>query len=62
MGYKQTYQNLDRGLIELLGPNGISSKIYKKTLGINQLNMTFLFHYILFMLFSILGFLILLNF
>lgn len=62
MGYKQTYQNLDRGLIELLGPNGISSKIYKKTLGINQLNMTFLFHYILFMLFSVLGFLILLNF
>ena len=26
--YKHTYQNLDRGIIELLGPNGISTNIY----------------------------------
>ena len=26
--YNHAYQNLDRGIIELLGPHGISSNIY----------------------------------
>ncbi len=51
--YKHTYQNLDRGIVELLGPNGIATSIYIKSLKINQINMTFLFHYIFFLLGSI---------
>jgi len=49
--YKHTYQNMDRGLVELFGPNGISSSIYTKTLNISRIQMGFLFHYIFVLLF-----------
>jgi NADH-ubiquinone oxidoreductase chain 5 len=52
--YKHTYQNMDRGLIEFLGPNGISNFIYKYTLDLRRLNMAFTFHHILIMISSIL--------
>jgi NADH-ubiquinone oxidoreductase chain 5 len=45
--YKHSYQNLDRGIIELLGPNGISTNIYSKSSKINRIQTGFLFHYIL---------------
>ncbi len=45
--YKHSYQNLDRGIIELLGPNGISTNIYLKSSKINQIETGFLFHYII---------------
>lgn len=47
IAYKQTYQNIDRGLIELLGPTGISYIFYRKSLVLQQeIKMTFLFSYI----------------
>jgi NADH-ubiquinone oxidoreductase chain 5 len=45
--YKHSYQNLDRGIIELLGPNGISTNIYVKSSKINRIETGFLFHYII---------------
>jgi proton-translocating NADH-quinone oxidoreductase chain L len=51
--YKHTYQNMDRGLLEFLGPNGIASFIYKYTLDIRRLNMSFTFHHIFVLLLSI---------
>ena len=49
--YKHAYQNMDRGIIELFGPNGISTSIYKKSLNINKIKVGFLFHYIFVLLF-----------
>jgi NADH-ubiquinone oxidoreductase chain 5 len=49
--YKHTYQNMDRGLVELFGPHGISSSIYTKSLKISRIQMGFLFHYIFVLLF-----------
>lgn len=56
--YKHTYQNMDRGLIELLGPNGISQFIYSYTLQLRRLNTSFTFHHIFVLLFSIFIFLL----
>ena len=49
--YKHSYQNMDRGLIELFGPNGISTSIYNKSSSINKIQISFLFHYIFVLLF-----------
>jgi len=46
VAYKQMYQNIDRGILELLGPNGISLLIYNNTLKVNQLTFSFLYHYV----------------
>jgi hypothetical protein len=46
-GYSVSFKLLDRGLIELLGPNGISTNIYSKSSKINRIQTGFLFHYIL---------------
>jgi hypothetical protein len=51
--YKHAYQNLDRGIIELLGPNGISTALYMKSLRITQIKMGFLFHYLFSVLFGV---------
>ena len=53
IGYKHTYQNMDRGFIELLGPNGIATNLYKKSFLITKLNISFVFHYIFSIFFSI---------
>ena len=45
--YKHSYQNLDRGIIELLGPNGISTNLYAKSSSMNRIETGFLFHYII---------------
>ena len=51
--YKHAYQNLDRGIIELLGPNGISTALYMKSLRITQIKMGYLFHYLFSVLFGV---------
>ena len=51
--YKHTYQNMDRGIIELFGPNGISTNIYAKSSKISRIQVGFLFHYIFVLLFFI---------
>ena len=53
IGYKHTYQNMDRGIIELLGPNGISSSLYNKSFMIKKIQTGFIFHYIFLVLFSV---------
>ena len=45
-GYKHTYQNMDRGIIELLGPNGVATTIYARSLSITRIETGFLFHYV----------------
>lgn len=47
IGYKHTYQNLDRGIIELFGPNGFATSIYKHSFNIKSIQFGFIFHYIL---------------
>ena len=37
IGYKHTYQNLDRGIIELFGPNGFAISIYKQSFLIKKI-------------------------
>jgi NADH-ubiquinone oxidoreductase chain 5 len=58
IAYRETYQNMDRGLLEFFGPQGISMQIYTITTKLNQIPMGFIFHY----LFLLLGGLILLLF
>lgn len=50
VSYKHTYKNIDRGLLEFLGPYGISNEIYSFTKGIYAISLGFIFHY-LFLLF-----------
>jgi NADH-ubiquinone oxidoreductase chain 5 len=59
VGYKHTYQNMDRGIIELLGPNGISLNLYNKSYTLHKTNTGFIFHYIFIIL---LGIVLLLSF
>lgn len=46
IGYKHTYQNMDRGIIELLGPNGISTQLYKRGALLMRINTGFVYHYL----------------
>ncbi len=46
IAYKHTYKNMDRGLLEFLGPNGLSNEIYKFTKGLQNISMGFIFHYL----------------
>jgi len=59
IGYKHTYQNMDRGIIELLGPNGISLNLYNKSYTLHKTETGFIFHYIFIIL---LGIVIILSF
>ena len=59
IGYKHTYQNMDRGIIELIGPNGISLNLYNKSYNLSKINTGFIFHYIFLIL---LGIVIILSF
>jgi hypothetical protein len=52
IGYKETYQNIDRGLIEIFGPQGFSSFLYTNINHWNQIRMSFLYHYLLVILYS----------
>lgn len=46
--YTQTYQNMDRGIIELIGPNGIATLLLSKAELVNQVHLDFIFSYVLF--------------
>ena len=58
IAYRETYQNMDRGLLEFFGPQGFSTQIYVLTAKINKIPMGFIFHY----LFLLLGSLIIMLF
>lgn len=52
-GYKHTYQNMDRGIVELFGPNGLATNIYVKSFAVTRINTGFAFHYVFSMLLGI---------
>ncbi len=56
--YKQTYQNMDRGLLEFLGPQGIATEIYLYTNRITQISLGFTFHFLFLLLLSLILFLL----
>ena len=58
VAYKHTYQNMDRGLLEFLGPQGISAEIYKYTNKINQISLGFVFYYLFLLIGSLVAFLL----
>jgi hypothetical protein len=37
---------MDRGLIELIGPHGIGTKLYNQTTMINRISISYLYHYV----------------
>jgi NADH-quinone oxidoreductase subunit L len=45
IAYRQTYQNIDRGILEFFGPQGISLVIYKYSFKINEVSLGFVFYY-----------------
>lgn len=58
VAYTQTYQNMDRGLLEFLGPQGFALQIYLYTNKITQISLGFTYHLLLLLLFSLIIFLI----
>jgi len=62
LGYEVTYKTLDRGIIEIFGPFGISSVLYNKNVFINKLQTGLIYHYTFAMLFGTVGLIILLGF
>ena len=53
IAYNDTYQNIDRGLLEAWGPNGLSRQFYSLTNEINKVTLAFLYHYVVILLISI---------
>jgi NADH-ubiquinone oxidoreductase chain 5 len=52
-GYHTTYKMVDRGVIELLGPHGISQVLYQKSKNLSKFQSGHLYHYTLVMLIGI---------
>jgi NADH-ubiquinone oxidoreductase chain 5 len=50
ISYTITYKIIDRGIIEVLGPMGLSSLIVKKAWYISKLQTGYLYHYTFFIL------------
>lgn len=61
VSYKQIYQNMDRGVIEFLGPHGISSTLYGKSYKLTNMYTGFLFHHVFMILLALLALLIIFN-
>jgi NADH-ubiquinone oxidoreductase chain 5 len=51
-GYHGSYKTVDRGVIEILGPAGLSQAVFKLAFFLNKLHTGFIYHYILALLFS----------
>lgn len=60
--YTQTYQNMDRGIIELMGPHGLSTMLASKSNTLTNINLGFLFSYIFIILFAVVLLLFILGF
>jgi len=50
ISYTITYKTIDRGIIEVFGPMGLSSIIIKKGSDISKLQSGYLYHYTFLML------------
>jgi NADH-ubiquinone oxidoreductase chain 5 len=46
VAFSETYQNMDRGFLEFLGPQGLSTEIYKYISKISQYSLGFVFYYL----------------
>ena|GEM_PF-7046232 len=55
IGYKYTYQLVDRGIIEFMGPEGMYRFFYRITTKLNRLPSTFLLHFLLILTMSFIG-------
>ena len=51
ISYRNTYQMMDRGMLEFFGPNGISNIIYSVTKPILHIKTSMIFHYLFMMFF-----------
>ena len=51
-GYHGSYKTVDRGIIEILGPAGLSAAVFKTASMLNKLHTGFIYHYILALLFA----------
>lgn len=58
VAYTQTYQNMDRGILEFLGPQGFASQIYLYTNKMTQISLGFTYHLLLLLLLSLIIFLV----
>lgn len=55
ISYTITYKTIDRGIIEIFGPMGLSSIITKKALFISKMQTGYLYHYTFLMLIGLTG-------
>jgi NADH-ubiquinone oxidoreductase chain 5 len=62
LGYEITYKTLDRGIIEIFGPFGISSLLYSKNSFVNKLQTGLIYHYTFAILFGTISLIILIGF
>jgi len=53
-GYNLTYKTVDRGLIEYLGPHGLSQTVYSKELNLNNIQTGLIYNYTFLMLTGVL--------
>lgn len=51
-GYHGSYKTVDRGIIEVLGPAGLSNAVFKVAFLLNKFHTGFIYHYILALLFG----------
>ena len=54
IAYKQTYQGMDRGLLEFLGPDGIANQLYRWSRKLSTVEFSMIFHYHFMMLLGLL--------
>jgi hypothetical protein len=53
---------MDRGIVELIGPNGLSTMLASKSNSLTNVNLGFLFSYIFIILFAVVTLLFILGF
>lgn len=53
VAYTQTYQNMDRGLLEFFGPQGFATQIYMFTTKTTNVSLGFIHNYLFLFLISL---------
>jgi NADH-ubiquinone oxidoreductase chain 5 len=51
-GYRISYKSIDRGIIEILGPHGISNFIFSVAFNLNKLHAGYIYHYVICIIFN----------
>ena len=55
-GYKVTYKGVDKGVLELLGPKGIGSRLYEKGYELSKIQSGHVYHYMIVMIVGVIGY------